>query len=368
MQRREFFVFLTLLSGGVFPLASNSSANPTKRLWMSAANDRAGRHYFTLLFDDGSVAHEYSLAYRGHGIAVNQKQKLAVLFARRPGTQALVVDYSSGEKVCEFTAPAQRHFYGHGCFDKTGSKLFASLNNYQAAVGQIDVRNTQDLSQSLFEWSSHGIEPHAIGLWADEKTLVVANGGRITHPDKPRKILNPDNITSSLVYMHSETGQLLDKQSLSDPYLSLRHIAVAADGGVAVAIQDAKPGRRGAALVALSQPGKALRLLSIPDVLAAQLSGYAADLAIDSDLGVLLVSAPKDNLLLSWSYPDGEFLAAIPVNDVAGIGVRPAKEGFLLSNGEGGWFQLDQKGLNANQAELLDKASNRRWDNHLHVL
>jgi hypothetical protein len=54
----------------------------------------------------------------------------------------------------------------------------------------IGVRDASAGYRHIGELPSHGIGPHDLALLSDERTLVVANGGIRTHPDRRREELN----------------------------------------------------------------------------------------------------------------------------------------------------------------------------------
>ncbi|MCK0317313.1 DUF1513 domain-containing protein, partial [Salmonella sp. 15E65] len=84
------------------------------------------------------------------------------------------------------------------------------------------------------EFDSGGIGPHEVVLMPDGKTLCVANGGILTHPDYGKLELNLDTMRPSLAYIDAASGELLEKVELEPALhrLSIRHLALAADGCV----------------------------------------------------------------------------------------------------------------------------------------
>jgi hypothetical protein len=57
---------------------------------------------------------------RGHAAAIHPQKPQAVAFARRPGTFAVVTNCVTGQPSARLSAPAGRHFYGHGAFSRDG--------------------------------------------------------------------------------------------------------------------------------------------------------------------------------------------------------------------------------------------------------
>ena len=82
--------------------------------------------------------------------------------------------------------------------------------------------------KKLDEWPTFGIDAHEL-LWDTSEpgraTLIVANGGVPTQPERGRAKLDLDQMNSSLVRLDATSGALLGQWRLADPRLSLRHLA-----------------------------------------------------------------------------------------------------------------------------------------------
>ena len=63
---------------------------------------------------------------RGHDIAVAPDGRSAVVFGRRPGFFAAVIDLDEGALLATLESPQGRHFYGHGTYSADGTLLFAT--------------------------------------------------------------------------------------------------------------------------------------------------------------------------------------------------------------------------------------------------
>ena len=59
----------------------------------------------------------------------------AVVFARQPGTFAVVFDPSGREAPVTIPSIEGRHFFGHGVFSPDGKLLYATENDFDAARG-----------------------------------------------------------------------------------------------------------------------------------------------------------------------------------------------------------------------------------------
>ena len=90
--------------------------------------------------------------------------------------------------------------------------------------GVIGIYDIADNFRRLGEISSYGIGPHQLGMLSDGKTLVVANGGILTHPLRCREKLNLDTMKPSLTYIDSSSGDLVDQFYPGHHQQSIRHL------------------------------------------------------------------------------------------------------------------------------------------------
>ncbi|MEO1091830.1 MAG: DUF1513 domain-containing protein, partial [Pseudomonadota bacterium] len=190
---------------------------------------------------DGHGAMRWSLPLpeRGHSVTFHPAQCLGVVFARRPGRFAVVFDHRAGIAVRRIDAAAGRHFYGHGTFTADGRFLLTSENDYATGEGRLGIRDTTDGFRQVGEIPSHGVGPHDVRLMPDGRTLVVANGGIRTHPDFERTKLNLETMRPTLAFVDLADGRLRDAFALPEALhrLSIRHLDVAADGHIGIAMQ-----------------------------------------------------------------------------------------------------------------------------------
>jgi hypothetical protein len=88
---------------------------------------RAGQDYVLHgLTETGDSLFSLPLPARGHAAAAHPTLALAVAFARRPGTFALVIDCLRGTTAARLTPPEGRQFNGHGVFSADGALLMTS--------------------------------------------------------------------------------------------------------------------------------------------------------------------------------------------------------------------------------------------------
>ena len=278
-------------------------------LYVGCRADDAERYFTTGFAADGRVVFDIPLPGRGHGAAFRPAPAHCVVFARRPGTFAVVIDLDRGEALRRIDAGAGRHFYGHGVFSPDGRYLFTSENDFEAGRGMVGIRDAEDGYRQIGEFASQGIGPHELVLMPDGATLAVANGGIRTHPDNDRAILNLDTMQPSLAYLDLASGRLRDAFGLAARLhrLSIRHLAVNRDGLVAVAMQYEGSRRDRVPLVGLHDGG-ALRLLDAPPATERRMRQYAGSIAFDHGGRLLAVSCSArqpDHVLGCQGGPPG---------------------------------------------------------------
>lgn len=336
-------------------------------LFVSAYQQADGAYGIAIVDDLGQILAKISLPGRGHGVAVSPDRRRLVAFARRPGTFAVVVRPFEDAEPFVLTAEPGRHFYGHGCFSADGRLLYAVENDFQNARGVLGVYDTSgETMRRLGELETGGIGPHDLLLAKDGKTLIVANGGIETHPDRGREKLNLETMAPSIVFLDRETGDLLAEHRLDAHLhqLSLRHMALDADGRAWVGGQFEGPDSETPPLVGVFSRDKAPLLLDIPGKMAAGLQNYIGSVTANASGDMIATSAPRGGKTLFWQASTGDYLGARTIAD--GCGVAPIDQGsFLISDGNGA-FSLVTDPLEP--AEILSRPPGISWDNHLFVL
>lgn len=366
IHRRHFIAGLGALSfTGLVPLPGNAANRGTGTLYIGANRAPDGSYHVAGLTPSGGRAFEIALPSRGHGIAVRPDGKQAIAAARRPGRFGLVIDVAEGRIKTRLKLPPARHFYGHGAFSADGRLLFTTENDIDTGNGIVGVWDAANNYQRLREFPSHGIGPHELLLAPDGRTLVVANGGILTHPDTGRRKLNIPTMTPSLAYIDPADGRLIEAHGFDDPrhrLLSIRHLALRGDGTVGVALQDEGPKGDMLPVVAFHRQGeRTLDLAAAPHGVARRLNGYAGSAALAADGRTLAISAPRGGLITFWDVERRAFIDTCRITD--GCGVAPlGKHDFIATSGQGGAFRLDH-----HESRLLSGpfARQRQWDNHL---
>ena len=313
----------------------------------AAALDADGKLLFTELLDD-----------RGHDAAVSPDRRLAVVFARRPGWFAIVLDLVQWKRAHAFAPRADRHLYGHGFFSPDGRLLYATENDFEVERGVLGIYDVDAGFRRIGEFDTHGIGPHEAVLMADQRTIVVANGGIATHPDFPRVKLNIADMRPSLAYLDAETGDLLDKAEAppSLHQLSLRHMAQAGDGTIWFGGQYEGPETDAVPLVGTHKPGGEFELIDAPPRLYASLSQYVGSVAASADGARIATTSPRGSRLLVWDVRRRTVIEDRTIADVCGV--APRGQGFLASDGAGTLHHA---------SATLRQMPGFAWDNHISV-
>ena len=334
-------------------------------LYAGCRADDAERYFTTGFAADGRVVFDIPLPGRGHGAAFRQAPAHCVVFARRPGTFAVVIDLDRGEALRRIDAGAGRHFYGHGVFSPDGRYLFTSENDFEAGRGMVGIRDAEDGYRQIGEFASQGIGPHELVLMPDGATLAVANGGIRTHPDNDRAILNLDTMQPSLAYLDLASGRLRDAFGLAARLhrLSIRHLAVNRDGLVAVAMQYEGSRRDRVPLVGLHDGGS-LRLLAAPPATERRMRQYAASIAFDHGGRLLAVSSPRGNLITFWDARAGHLVDQMEVVDGCGVAPGDAPGEFVITGGRGQVLRF-APGHDDQTPLVVAAPTIAAWDNHL---
>ncbi|MBV1959577.1 MAG: DUF1513 domain-containing protein [Pseudomonadales bacterium] len=373
--RRRHYLMMLAATGltwpfGVRGISKSSIPSPTpgqQEWWVSAQGKAADKYSLGWLKKDGRNLQKTISGFRGHGVLQHPQKPHSVIFlARRPGTEGLQINLSSGEIENRFGCQTNHHLQGHGCFSGDGKVLFTCESNFKNGAGKIVVRDS-DSYRVLDEFSSHGIGPHEIKLMPDGQTLVIANGGLHTHPSSGRQILNLETMRSTLTYMNAANGELIDEYQVDEPKASIRHLDVANDGTVAIAMQVQRAAvqhQNTIGLSAIHQPGQAIKLLNQPATVLQKLNDYIGSVTINNRYRTVGFTSPRGNLAVFWNLDEQRFIGYQTFHDVCGLAVTTDERHFVLSNSNGEIRQLNSKTLRETLS-LRRKIPGAHWDNHL---
>lgn len=379
MDRRAFIryglssTFLLGLSAELWAKAQNGQKRES--FLVSARGDRQTGCYFSSLRQDekGNI-HLRSAAtdFRGHGGSQHPTNKhLAVLYARRHGNMGVVLNLKTGIIENRFYARRHHYFYGHGCFSEDGKWLYTTEFDQQRQQGIIGVRDGYNFQQ-VGQFSAYGIEPHDLRMMPDGRTLVIANGGLLTKldddADTGRAKLNLTTMRSTLSYIDRFTGELLSEYTLSEQQASLRHLDVAPDGTVAVALQVQREGMKHNRLVPLlviHRPNNNnLEPIDSQPLLMQAMKDYVGNLVIHPTHRTVALTSPRGNMVGLWHMDRGEYQGFHRMNDVCGLTLSADQKHFIASNSYGELRFLDSQTLTEEKHKRICHPQ-LRWDNHL---
>lgn len=335
-----------------------------------AYDDESGQHFVTCLnLIDNKLADDkldsLQIPFRAHDTIPLSKGK-SLSFARRPHNQMIVSDFATKEQRI-IDAIEGRHFYGHGCIDVARKTLFATENDYDNARGVISIRDSHSFQQ-LGEYESYGVGPHDIHLMPDNKTLVVANGGIETHPDFGRRKLNIKTMQPSLTFIDIDSGKKIDEYRLSNHKLSIRHLMVTADGGVAVGTQyQGKPidGTPDYLLAWIDKNTNGLQTFDNNKQFTKDCRGYIADVAVDTHAQIMAATSPRGNNVSFWDIKQRQLLKTIEISGPSGLCFSTKNQEFLVSNDKGVVYKIP---LNSNQFIATQlQVFPVKWDNHMFI-
>jgi hypothetical protein len=239
--------------------------------------------------------------------------------------------------------------------------IFVTENDVATGQGLVTVRDATDF-HVLAEYRSHGIGPHELLLLDDGVTLAVANGGVRTLPETGRVKLNRGRVESSLAYLDSRDGRLSGLYPVPSAQLSLRHLAVAANGRIAAALQfEGDRDQAGVPLMMFHRGESSLQHAQAPQADWNRMRHYAASVAYDSSSNRFALSCPRGNIVGCWTS-EGDHVGSIEVPKVSGIAFG-AGQGFA-TNELGEIYPLD---LAHRHASLEARLPQMQWDNHLYL-
>ena len=327
-------------------------------VFASAVQTANGTYGAVLLGEAGDVIAQVALPDRGHDVTISAQAGRGVVFARQPGTFAVVFDPAGQAAPVTLTSPAGRHFFGHGVFSPDGRLLYATESDFEAAQGVVGIYDATDGYRRMGEFPTYGTGPHEMLLMPDGVTLVVANGGIETHPDYGRAELNLDTMDPSVVFIDRRDGTLVGQLRLDAGLhqLSIRHMAIDARGRVWFGCQYKGAPSDSPQLVGHASLDGAITLLELPDDTLAGLRNYVGSVAASSDGATIAVSSPEGNLLVAI---DAEGRRPVLVDNLrSGCGLAADGAGFVASSGLGALVGIAGADRAARQFDF-------QFDNHL---
>ncbi|MBU1304409.1 MAG: DUF1513 domain-containing protein [Alphaproteobacteria bacterium] len=304
-------------------------------VFASAVQTARGGYGAVLLGEAGELIAEIALPDRGHDITISPQAGRGVVFARQPGTFAVVFDPAGTVAPVTLTSIAGRHFFGHGLFSPDGTLLYATENDFDAAQGVVGIYDATGGYRRIGEFPTYGTGPHEMLLMPDGVTLVVANGGIETHPDFGRAELNLDSMDPSVVFIDRRDGALVGQLRLDGGLhqLSIRHMAIDAQSRVWFGCQYKGAAADAPQLVGYATQDGAIVLVDLPAETLAELRNYVGSVAASADGTTIAVSSPEGNLLVAIDAGAGR--PSLTQTLRSGCGLAADGAGFVATSGLG---------------------------------
>lgn len=318
------------------PLAATHALVSTARL-----PDR--RYALVAIEPGGGLRFATPLPDRGHEPVIAASRGEVVVMARRPGRFLVVAGFADGAVRLSLSAPEGRHFYGHAVFGSHERLLYTTENDFEGGRGVIGIWDAADGYRRVGEVDAAGIGPHDLALGRDGRTLVIANGGLLTHPDSGRAKLNLATMEPSVSVVEPATGTVLRRLTLPRELrqLSIRHLAVAPDGTIGFGMQYEGPADHAVPLAGTWAPDGTVALLAQDGSTPALTRNYVGDLAIDSTGRYLAASFPRGGRVGVWDLPGRRPLGFVATHDACGLNAEPGSDRLWISDGNGEIGPLD---------------------------
>ena len=355
--RRRWLGALTL--GACLPALATASPskNPTAALrllaaWQSDDDHRIG--LIDLTAGEARVQRTLAVPTRAHGLLVEASGSVLAM-ARRPGDWLLRWHPQSGATQWKWIED-DRRFNGHVMASADGRTLWTTETDRDSGQGRVAMREARTLAK-VTEFATHGMDPHEMLVLPQRVgdvpagSLLVANGGIPTQAETGRAKRDLDFMDASLVALDGVSGRVLGQWRLTDPRLSIRHLAWdPVSGCVGLALQAEHDD------VQARQTAPVLAVWSGRELLAAReqpaLAGYGGDICALT-VGGFLVSCTRANQVAMFGA-QGVWQAS-----------QPLVEACALGNTAEGWWAAGRSDAISDTAQTsIALPTGLRLDNH----
>ena len=102
----------------------------------------------------------FDLPDRGHDVTWSPVTGQAVVFARQPGTFAVIFDATGRSAPQTLSSVPGRHFFGHGAFSPDGRLLYATENDFDNARAVVGVYDVGGGFARIGEFDTQGVGAH----------------------------------------------------------------------------------------------------------------------------------------------------------------------------------------------------------------
>lgn len=303
-----------------------------------------------------SAVSPFALPARGHALSRIEDGKVVVI-GRRPGLYSAIVDPARLDRPAKaFAASDGNRFAGHAAVSRD---MLVTGEFDAVSVRAVLVARDPATGAERATWTLDEIEPHELLFSGDR--LFAALGGLVKDGGVSGPAVNDRPLRSAVVEIDPHSGKVLARHATEAALssLSLRHLARASDGAIAVAAQDQDLSEP-RPLVGLIAPGGTLKMLAMPR--DAGLRGYVGAVAFDAKGELIAAASPRGGVVGVWSR-DG-WHGAIPIADACGIAAGAEPDVFWVSSGHGGVYRVDARALTV----LAEWHGAPGFDNHMIVV
>ena len=282
----------------------------------------------------------FSLPGRAHALTKLPSGEVLIV-ARRPGDYAAFVQpHSPDEKARIFSPVAGHRFAGHAAVSPDASMLATSEIDAETGDGIVVIRDARTGAAR----SVHpvGIEPHDLLYARGGARLIVAVGGIARAAEVKGPAINIGNIESAILELDAASGAVLKRHHLTADLrtLSLRHMALAADGETVLFGMQDQDRSQLRPLMGRLRVGGELDLLPLPQADPGALRSYIGSVSIDASGRYVAATSPKGGVIGIWSAVNGEWLGGFALADVCGLAASGEAGGFWATSGLGDVVKL----------------------------
>lgn len=262
-----------------------------------------------------------SLDFLPHGISINPTCPTQLIVCEKRGPGCAIIDLETMLLVETITTDANRHFYGHCAYSKTGDVIYTAETYLDSHKGVIVIRDSQS-KQVIGEFDSYGASPHECYLIDDGKTMIVTNGGGdLVSGEKP-----------NISFIDVNSQKLLRQEHLTNRHINAGHLMLADDGSLIVVSAP----REGLSFeevggVSIQPVGKKMRSITSPKKVVSNMKGEALSIAIHQETA--LITHPDGDMITCWSLKDRRLLKRIDLPGPRGVTLTKDKKYFVVSYG-----------------------------------
>lgn len=260
----------------------------------------------------------------GHSILRHPAKAYTALSIPKKMSVMSEVDLKSKKLIQSIDAGPGMSFYGHGAFNKDGSKFFTSEIEFETQKGVVKIRDGKTYRE-IGRVDSHGLRPHDIMLIENDTIAILTHGGL----DRNQKDTAID-LRTNVTFVELATGKLLKRLVPDRSGFEIGHVALSKDGYLLGGSFPQSGETYGDTFVAKPN-GKFTQLEVPPAPIAKKLKDQILSLALDSERALVAATSPKSGLVLFWNYKKNKFLKALEMKDPHGVVLTEDGKHFVIT-------------------------------------